>query len=78
MQVLRFDFQKLQILEILNFHSCIANNMDSDQTAPWEQSGQGSIACFHEKIYSEVHLNICSKFRKQMTFSGQKKWWDKG
>ena len=30
--------------------------------------------CFHYKIRSEVRLNICSRHKKQMTFSGQIYW----
>ena len=33
---------------------------------------------FQDKIKSEVHLNICSRRKKQATFSGQKYWHDKG
>ena len=28
--------------------------------------------CFHDKIWSEGHLNICSRHKKQTTYSGQK------
>ena len=31
------------------------------------------IVWFHEKIESEVHLNLCSRHKKQTTFSGPKK-----
>ena len=34
--------------------------------------------CFHDKIWSEVNLNISSRSKKQMTFSRQKIWWDMG
>ena len=38
-----------------------------DQTAP-----KGvHIVCFHDKIYSEVQLNICNRHKKQTTFSRQ-------
>ena len=40
----------------------MANNMDSDQTAPWEQFGQSKFIVFtsvYDKIQSAVHLNIC-------------------
>ena len=30
------------------------------------------IVSFHEKIYSEGHLNMCNRGKKQTTFSGQK------
>ena len=30
------------------------------------------VHSFHEKIHSEVRLKICSRHKKQMTFSGQK------
>ena len=30
------------------------------------------IVCFHEKIFSEVHLKICSRYKKQTKFSGLK------
>ena len=33
---------------------------------------------FHEKILSEVCLNIYNRSKKQTTFSGQKRWWIKG
>ena len=43
-----------------------------------DQSDQGTSlirvhsVCFHKKK-SEVHLNICSRYKKPTTFSGQKK-----
>ena len=37
----------------------------------WTQLKLHSV-CFHYKILSEVHLNICSRHKKQMTFSSQK------
>ena len=46
--------------------------MDPHQTAPKGSSLiRVHIVCFHEKIKSEVHLNICSR-RKKQTFLGQK------
>ena len=30
------------------------------------------IVCFHDKILSEVHLNICNRHKKRTPFSGQK------
>ena len=35
------------------------------------------IVRFQEKVKSGVHLNIYSRSKKQTTFSGQNKWWDK-
>ena len=46
----------------------IENNMDSDQTAPMG----AHIVCFHEKILSELLLNIHNRHKKQTAFSGQK------
>ena len=43
----------------------MANNIDPDQTVPWKQYGQGYIIYFHDKISSEVHLNICSRHHFQ-------------
>ena len=44
----------------------MANNIDPDQTVPWKQYGQGFIFFyFHDKISSEVHLNICSRHHFQ-------------
>ena len=48
--------------------------MDPDQTA---HKGSSLITfhsvCLHEKVLSEVSLNICCRHKKQKTFSGQKK-----
>ena len=30
------------------------------------------IVCFHDKIKTEVHMNICSRCKKQTVFSGVK------
>ena len=44
----------------------MANNIDPDQTVPWKQYGQGLyIIYFHDKISSEVHLNMCSRHNFQ-------------
>ena len=43
----------------------MAKNIDLDQTVPWKQSGQGLQCYFHDKISSEVHLNICSRHHFQ-------------
>ena len=37
-----------------------------------KQSDQDLIVCFHEIFLSEVHLNICSRCKKQMKLSGHK------
>ena len=53
--------------------SLLCRQYDPDQTAPLGSSLiRVHIVCFHEKIYSEVYLNICSRSKKQVTFSGQK------
>ena len=54
----------LFLVAVIHRFYCIANNMDPEQTS--------------DKIWSEVHLNIYSRLKKQMTFSEQKCWWDKG
>ena len=41
--------------------------MDTDQTTP-----KGTYCLLPLKIQSEMHLNICSRSKKQMTFSEQK------
>ena len=47
--------------------------MDPDQTAPKGSSLiKVHIVFFYEKIYSELHLNICSRRKKQTEFVGQK------
>ena len=46
--------------------SHIANSMDPDQTALIRNHS----VCFHDKIYSQVHLNICSRRKMQRIFSG--------
>ena len=51
----------------------MANNIDPDQTAPLGSSLiRVDIVCLHENILSEVHLNICSRCKKQTIISGQK------
>ena len=45
----------------------MANNMDPDQNAYISVH----IVCFHDKILSEVNLNICSRHKKQIIFSRQ-------
>ena len=52
----------------------ISNTMDPDLTAPFGSSLiRVHIICFYLKLKSEVHLNSCSRRKKQTTFSGQKK-----
>ena len=45
----------------------MANNIDRESSLIRVHS-----VCFHDKIQSEVHLNICNRRNKQTAFSGQK------
>ena len=38
----------------------------------YQREQSDHTVCFHDKIKSEVHLNICSRHRNKKTFSGQK------
>ena len=49
----------------------IANNMNPDQTAPGSSLIRVCIVCFHEKIWSEVCLNVRSMRRGWTEFSGE-------
>ena len=54
--------------------SCLLMFLGSLSSLIWVHS-----VCFHDQKESEGHLNICSRCKKQMTFSGQNKYfWDKG
>ena len=46
--------------------------MDPGQTAPWSSLIRVHIVCFHENIPFKVHLNKCSRCKKQTIFSRQK------
>ena len=41
------------------------NTMNPDQTAPKEQSDQGSYVCFHGKIEFEMHLEIKKRSKRR-------------
>ena len=43
----------------------MAKNIDPDQTVPWKQHVRVYSVYFHDKISSEVHLNICSRHHLQ-------------